>query len=544
VIVRKSFIFLFIVGSIISNSFGQGKCQGSHAFVVNGSSAETDYCDFYADLDKVEKNLEHFPCRTTFGLGNNRKVKCNGEKGTYLSGDKKTDESSNKKNYFDKVLANLENIPADGKVVLYFSDHGDRYEKEGYDENTSILVVREKETKLSMGEDTLSEFGLQILMANIQKRRPDLSIITMNDHCYSGGMINSHFRDDKLMFSGKTCGFSSSSKDEVAYNGESVMDSLGGFKSFDKSIKQMEDTLTAIRSELAKNENKDQDLISNMELETIRKELEAAKKIRRRLGKNKNITFADAFYFTRRYVKMKSTPVSTVDTYLETYNKKQYLKKKISNPDILDPKKIVELLSNCHLDEKKEPITKISVETINTLIKPFVNVIQDDLDHFKGQLASDLKTGQGNLESKLSTLRVIYQNQLDEIANEKVQERTIMHDLFVASWPNTAEYLMLSNLNRNGLQEKRFIELDNEFVAEFSNYEQEMKRAKKYKDESYRRNLKKDVIEDKLANIKRTLQANENMKALTAMAKSGDFKAVEEMIQLMKCEREVFAEGA
>ncbi len=344
-------------------------CDGATAFIINGSNPKSDDCSFYTDMDNASKTLKNFKCQVTFGLKDKRtKNKCSGP-GPYEKG-KEADYKVKYKVIVKQIEEHAKKL--NGKpFVLYFTDHG------GYKNNQSTV---------SLGFNSISVEKQRELLKIVQKHSPESKIITINDHCFSGGMIDATFdKNNKLSPLKNTCGFSAASRYEYSYNGEGFINTLKSIKNLDPVLLDttLDRNLLSIKNKLKKNNGK----LNFHQLFQIHK-ID---------GATNSAPMSSSELFLKQYFEIKNVKKRTADnsfthnfhqTILQCYSK-QYAGNKgvkkftqLANSPIFK-NLIDEMVTNLEITRKKLRYdrSKLSFSTIDSLIKKQEKTLKELLDN-------------------------------------------------------------------------------------------------------------------------------------------------------------------
>lgn len=219
-------------------SYSQNKCE-SNAFIINSSSQAGNHCDFYRDLDRANRSLETFSCKTTYAnvVNHSPDLDCTNsfkedweknKKFDFESGVKKPNDLfiSGKEHSFENsalkkdMLAKAAENP-NAPFLLYFTDHGG---KEGnyYD------IRQAGDSTISFGDTTLSFDEYWKFIGQIQETRKGQNLVMMHDHCFSEGMLKGFVKgvDKKnktLDIVPGVCGAAAATESEFSYADESIM---------------------------------------------------------------------------------------------------------------------------------------------------------------------------------------------------------------------------------------------------------------------------------------------------------------------------------
>jgi len=202
---------------------------------INGDNGHGDYCDFYMDMWRARHADTSFKCRSYITPKGKPKFEgvedCNDVAKLYS----KIAERPSKAKLKEKILKMVRDNPNEAHFIM-FTDHGT---KEIDDKNTF------GESKVSIGEDDLTESELKEIITAARKEQEKAAcekfkeigkkcdfkapaLMFAFDHCYSGGMLNSLFKEGNP--GQNLCGVSSAQHDELAFTGDTFMKSLNILK--------------------------------------------------------------------------------------------------------------------------------------------------------------------------------------------------------------------------------------------------------------------------------------------------------------------------
>lgn len=536
-------LLLFIFFSP-THSFAKS-CTGATAFIVNGSPASSDNCDFYNDMDRASKALHNFPCQVSFGPKKGRTTySCKGEKGSFQAG-KKSDYKASFPILKKQVLEHAKKLK--GKpFVIYFTDHG------GHSDG---------ESDVSIGDESMSVADQRELLEIVSKHSPESKIITINDHCYSGGMLDSAYENQNIVKPIKnTCGFSSSTRHEVAYTDESFMKNIEDFNSIsmnidntqieiDKMDKTFEDTNSVWNRTVVGMINLNGNQIVNNELKIITEKRKASTFKLFELGKRReainkitgDLDFHKAYQVYKSESYTLSTPYSSSELFLEKYFNKNDVKGTMYDLDF--SRDLSELALQCLVSNDGEMDSFLKVTT-NPLFKNILDEAELALRN------ADYKIKKKYVVKSFDDFNETLLGQEKEIKNllsKKGEYHSIMSEIFWKFWPHSDEYFDLQEkLNSSEDDEsekfknmkKRYDELDSLSAIAWNDNEQ-IPEIKKIKEEEVSNNERLGLKNMKLRDFRKYHSALIRLNAIKAMMKKRDVEALGDYMNIIDCENTV-----
>jgi hypothetical protein len=447
---NSSFIFFHL--AIVSNSFSQ-----DGLISINGGDyiKESEY-EWREDLNLMkQKALDNNKLYTELDFVLNRKL---------------TD-----KDVENKIIEQSKKVGRNGKLLVFFSDHGGREKNESY---------------MIMGDYKISANQYKNIMKKIRDSRKDVTIISIFETCYSGGMLESVIDNQNPE---KSCGFSSSQRDEYGYDGEGITDIIEEVKGLSNGFR-----FKSIASVL---DVHDKNLLKKSKFD---------------IPPSTYSTTSDVFLD-----KYLSQIKSSSGVYSKTINglnsSMEYIKKN--------------LLNSCTQNSQYDFISNLNFEI------EFKQVIDDEQRKMLQvqNLANSFSFANyakvfdiNDLNKKISELNYKRKNKIAHISNLEFQR----DELFFQQWPKS------SIIRNEYLKSKPDLQKIDKLYEEFHSFKLEnnsklfpQNKLKLDKEENQLYKLSKEINILKKLSIK-----TKRLQALQAMYSKNDIEAIKKFMKIRKCE--------